>query len=120
MTEAERLEKLERRAMSHDRSITALTVAIENIKDTFERMESTQEKVSNTLAKISESLADQKHIQKDVDELKADRKHRDEHGSPFEKSLDKRVGEIEGVARFVNFKIYGAIIMALIALILKY
>lgn len=119
MTEAERLERLERRQLSNEKSITALTVAVEHIKDTFDRMEKTQEKVSDTLTKLSESIIKNQHLQDDVNELKASEKEKEKNGSTREKSLDKRVGEIEGIIKYVNFKILGALIAAALAVILK-
>lgn len=119
MTEAERLERLEKRAHSHDKSITALTVAIENIKDTFERMEGTQEKVSDTLAKISESLSDMKHLQKEFDELKRDKKESDKLGCPVGIGINARLKKLEDFGKYVNTTIAGAIILALLGLILR-
>lgn len=119
MTDAERLERLERRQYSNEKSITALTVAVEHIKDTFDRMEKTQEKVSDTLAKLSESIVKNQHLQDDVNEIKTSERDKEKNGTIREQSLDKRIGEVEGIIKHVNLKILGAVIAAVLALILK-
>jgi len=119
VTDAERLERLERRQVGNEKSIAAINVSIEHIKDTFERMEKTQEKVSNTLSKLSESIIKNQHLQDDINELKTSEKEKEKNGSIREQSLDKRVGEIEGIIKHVNLKILGAVLAAVLALILK-
>ncbi len=119
MTEAERLERLEKRASHHEKSMTELTIAVNQIKDTFVRMEKTQNEISGVLKEISASVIETKYLRKEFDELKHDLKHKDEHGSVIEKGLDKRVKDVEDVVKYANLKIIGAVITALLALIIK-
>jgi hypothetical protein len=119
MTDAQRLERLENMQLSTEKNISALASSIKHMKEAYERIEKTQEKVGDTLVKISEAVIKLGHIHDDVNELKKDQKERDKDGSLREQALDKRVGGIEGLVRFVNLKILGAVLAALIALIIK-
>lgn len=119
MIDSERLERLESRQIGSEKNITALTVSIEQIKITFDRMEGMQEKVSETLSKISESLADLRYLHKEVEELKNDNKKKEDRGTHRERNLEERVKVVEGTIRFVNLKIIGAVIVALITGVIK-
>lgn len=119
MTDAERLARLESMQLSNEKNISVLASAVKHTKEALERMDKTQAEVSATLKVMSESIVHQQYIRKEVDDLKTTLKKQDEHGSPREQSLDKRVGEIEGIIKYVNLKIVGAVITAALAFILK-
>jgi len=119
MTDAERLARLESMQLSNEKNISVLASSVKHTKEAIERMDKTQAEVSATLKTMSEALVHQHYIRKEVDDMKNTLRKQDEHGSTREQSLDKRVGEIEEIIKYVNFKILGAVIAAVLAVILK-
>ncbi len=115
MTDAQRLERLENMQLTNEKNISILASSNKHMKEALERMDKTQADVSITLKAMSESLVHQHYLRKEVDDLKDALKN----GTPKEQSLDKRIGEIEGISKYLNLKILGAVITAALALIFK-
>lgn len=119
MTDAERLARLESMQLSNEKNISVLASSVKHTKEAMERMDKTQAEVSSTLKVMSDALVHQHYIRKEVDEIKHILSKHDENGSPREQNLEKRIGEIEGIIKYVNLKIVGAVITAALAFIFK-